>query len=225
MPLSSVVERFVEDFGVTAGSVLSYAADRRFVKHDDGTLAMRTAADPDVHYRHVPIEQTAGAYRIDSVWHACFEIEDDFARGSGRVIRRGIAQKAGLEPDLTFAVIFEGGTVTFTWGGNQPAIGSIRELISHHGCAIGDLLLLPLSGAEPRPTRVARLAERSGWTGVARVAAEMGLDPGEVGEDEQPLEVADAIGLPPGADWHDIADRLRDRKDTRIVAFLPEHLR
>ena len=60
---------------------------------------------------------------------------------------------------------------------------------------------------------------------VARVAAEMGLDPSEVDEDEQPLEVADTLGLPPGADWHDIADRIRDRNDARVLALLPDHLR
>jgi len=225
VPLAQLVERFVDDFGVTAGSVLAYAADRRFVKHEDGTLAMRTAADPEVRYSHIPIEQTAGTYRLDGVWHACFEIDDDLARGSGRFIRRGIAQAAGLEPDLTFAVIYDAGTVIFTWGGNQPAVGSIRELLSHHGCSLGDLLLLPLSGVEPRCSRVPRLSERERWGGVARVAAEMGLAPSEVEEEEQPVEVADAVGLPPGADWHDIADRLRDRKETRIVALLPEYLR
>ena len=224
-PLAELVERFVEDFGVAGSSVLAYAADRRFVKHSDGTLAMRTADDPEVRYNHIPIEQTAGAYRLDGVWHACFEIDDDLARGSGRVIRRGIGQEAGLEPDLTFAVIYDGGTVTFSWGGSQPAVGSLRELMSHHGCGAGDLLLLPLSGAEPRLSRVVRVSERSGWRGVARVAAEMGLDPSEVDEDEQPLEVADTLGLPPGADWHDIADRIRDRNDARVLALLPDHLR
>lgn len=222
--LEETVERFAHEFGVSPASVRSYANDSRFLRHSDGTLTMRGAGDPDVTVVHRPIDQTAGAFRLDGVWHFRYEIDAEGMRGSGRPLRVGIAQAAGLEPGLIIGVTFHGGTVTFSWRGSQPSIGSVRSVAAHHGCGVGDVLLIPLSGREPRDARVVRGAERLRWSGLKRLAAEIGVDPDDIDEEEQPLEIADALGLPPGADWYEIADRLRDRGDRALLEHLPEPL-
>jgi hypothetical protein len=222
--LDQVVERCVNDFGVTEASVRAYAKDQRFVIRDRIWLAMRTAEDPDLEVARRPIELTAGTVRIDGVWHMRCEVDRELLRGSGRPMRVGIAQAVGLEPGLMIGVKFEEGEVTFSWRAPQPTIGSLRAVVQFHGCVQGDLLLLPLSGPEPRSCRAVRGPSRSPWSGVKRLGAEMGLDPAYVEEDEQPLEVSEALGLPPGADWYEIVDRLRDRGDRELLKYVPEHL-
>jgi len=130
---------------------------------------------------------------------------------------------AGLEPDLTIGVEYEEGTVTFSWSGTQPNLGSIRPLVSSRACVEGDLLFLPLEGPEPRPSRVVRSNERLPETGLQRVAVEMGLRASDLHE-EDALPVAIALGLPAGADWRDVADRLQDRGERDLLAHLPSAL-
>ena len=223
--LADVAERFATDFGVSAGSVRIYANDPRFIRHPDGALSMRGPEDPDVQVVHRPIEKTAGAFRLDGVWHLRQEVDEEALRGSGRPVRIGIAQAVGLEPGLIIGVGFDGGQITFSWRAPQPAVGSLRAVLSRHGCGHGDVLLIPLSGSEPRAVRVLRRPDRVHRRGVQRLAAEIGLDPDDIDEDEQPLEIADALGLPAGADWYEIADRLGDRGDRGLLEHLPEHLR
>ena len=222
--LDEVVERFVREFGVTEVSVRAFAKDQRFVLRADRRLAMRGAEDPDVNVVHVPIEMTAGTVRLDGVWHLRYEVDADVLRGSGGAARKGVAQAVGLEPGLMIGTEFDGGPVTFSWRNVQPSIGSVRAIALHHSCTAGDLLLIPLSGTEPRPTRVVRGRDRLQWSGVKRLGVELGLDPTEIEEHEQPLEVSEALGLPLGADWYEIVDDLRDRGDKALLALLPEHL-
>src|SRR6202035_4143298 len=97
-----------DQFCVSPASVRHYANDPRFIRHPDGTLAMRGADDPDVTVTHRPIDQTAGAFRLDGVWHLRLDIDAECMRGSGRPLRVGIAQALGLEPGLMIGVRFDG---------------------------------------------------------------------------------------------------------------------
>jgi hypothetical protein len=222
--LDEVVGRFAREFGVNDTSVRAYAKNPRFVLRSDGRLMMRGAEDPEIDVVHVAIESTPGTVRIDAVWHLRYEVDADALRWSGRPVRKGVAQALGLEPGLMIGIEYDGGPVTFSWRSIQPSIGSMRAVILHHACAAGDLLLIPLSGAEPRPVRVVRGRDRQQWSGVQRLGVELGLDPTEIEEQEQPLEVSEALGLPLGADWYEIVDHLRDRGDKALLGHLPEHL-
>jgi hypothetical protein len=223
--LDEIVERCANEYGVSPASVRSYVKDSRFIVRDGRWLAMRTAADPELQVAHKPIELTAGTTYLDGVWHLRCDVDSDLMRGSGRPIRTGAAQAVGLEPGLMVGIEFDAGPVTFSWRNPQPSVGSVRAVINLHACVEGDLLLIPLSGMQPRAARVVRGSERSKWTGVKRLSAELGLDPTEVEEDEMPLDVSVALGLPLGADWYEIVDRLRDRGDKILLSFLPEHLK
>jgi hypothetical protein len=221
--LEDLIATFVEEFGVASQSVRAYAADRRFVRHDDGTIALRGADDPDVSYRTQPIDLTPGAYRIDGTWHVRFDADFDLLRGSGRPLRRGVAVAVGLEPDLTMGLTYGDETVTFSWSGSQPTVGSLRRVAHAHGCSEGDLLFLPLEGPEQRDSRIVRASDLTNSSGLRRLALEMGLT-GEIDEDDIDIATA-AVGLPVGADMADLADRLHDRGEEGLVALLPERWR
>jgi hypothetical protein len=222
--LEKTVETFVATFGVSAQSVRSYAADRRFVRNGDGSLSLRTDADPPPNPRGRPLVETRGVFLLDGVWHLRVEVDHDLLRGSGRPLATGAAVAAGLEPDLTLGFDYGAGSVTFSWSGSQPNIGSLRATALAQGCAEGDMLFLPLAGPEPRQCRVCRAVHRDGASGVIRLALEMGLDNDDLDADD-PVPIAHGLGLPAGADWQDVVDRLRDRGDGELVDLIPLQLR
>ena len=119
--LEELVERFVEDFGVSAQSVRSYASDRRFVREPSGWLRLRGPDDPDVVYeRQQPLDSCPGVFLRDGYWNLRVLVGFEVLRGSGRPLRRPIAHAIGLEPDLTLGFDYDGTVVTFSWS-SHPA--------------------------------------------------------------------------------------------------------
>ena len=51
------------------------------------------------------------------------------------------------------------------------------------------------------------------------LAVEMGLDPALISEDD-PGALAEAVGLPAGASWEDLRDRLADRAEPELLTNL-----
>jgi hypothetical protein len=221
--LEKTVETFVATFGVSAQSVRSYAADRRFVRNADRSLSLRTGTDPPPRPRVRSLVETRGVFLLDGVWHLRVEVDHDLLRGSGRPLATAAAVAAGLEPDLTLGFDYGAGSVTFSWSGSQPNIGSLRATAMAHGCAEGDLIFLPLAGPEPRQCRVCRAVDRRDASRAIRLALEMGLDAHDLDADD-PLPIAHGLGLPAGANWQDVADRLRDRGDGDLVSLIPVQL-
>jgi hypothetical protein len=218
--LDETVTSFVREFDVSENSVRSYASHRRFQRFPDGTLGFREADDPGFDPSRHPIELAARCYRLGGTWHLRQLVTADTLRGSGAQLRAAPALEFGLEPDLVFAVDFDGHPVTLTWTGNQPSIGALRALALHHGCQEGDLLFLPMDGEEPRTAFAVRGSEVALMVPEQRLAKEMGLvstDP----EEDDAFDVADAVGLSPGADWHDIAVRLEERREPDLAVLIP----
>jgi hypothetical protein len=217
--LDELIARFVAEFEVSESSVRAYAADRRFVRAADGTISFRTGDDPEPSYRVGPIETTRGAMRLNGIWHLRVEVDEDALRGSGRAIRTPVALAAGLEPDLTLGVRYGDVVVTFSWTRNQPDIGSVRGVLQQLSCVEGDLLFLPLEGDEPRAARAVRATERNREHGVRRLAIELGVDPDEA-DPASPGPLASAVGLPAGADYVDLEERLIARGENHLAALL-----
>jgi hypothetical protein len=225
--LAELSDRLTAEFDVSGNSVRSYASDRRFVRYEDGTIAMRGAEDEEeqVPLRVASLEDTPAVYQLRGVWHLRIEIDHDVLRGSGRPIRRSVAAAADLEPGLGLGFRYQDGIeVTFSWRATQPTIGSVRGVAIAHGAVEGDLLFLPLSGAEPRQSQLIRGRVRQAETGVRRLAAEVGVDPESVDRaaEEPPLAVRLALGLTYGSGWHDVVDRLRRRRETGLLELVPE---
>jgi hypothetical protein len=110
--------------------------------------------------------------------------------------------------------------VRFSWSTKQPLLGSVRGVLQQLSCVEGDLVFLPLEGDEPRTPRVIRVAERNREHGVRRLAIELGIDPDEA-EPDTPGSLATAVGLPAGADYVDVEDRLTDRGESSLAALVP----
>lgn len=218
--LDALVARFVTDYGVTESSVRAYAGDRRFTRRN-GSIRFRTGNDPEPVFRQRPVAMSGGAVQRGGVWYLRVEVDEEALRGSGRPIRAAIAAAAGLEPELTLGCDYAGTVVTFSWSGRQPTIGSVREVLLRYACAEGDLLFLPLGCPEPSIPHVVRLTERSRAGGPRRLALELGVDP-DVVDPDAPNHVAEALGLPAGADWSDVAERLRERGEESLVEYLPD---
>jgi hypothetical protein len=215
-----LVVRLAARFGVSENSVRAYAKDRRFIRRADGTIALRTAEDPEVPIGARPIELARGVVRLDGVWHLRVVVDPEVLRGSGRPMARSVALEAGIEPDLTLGFEYDGGTVLFSWGAIQPSLGSVRGVALAHSCVESDLLFLPLDGPEPRPVRVVRSAGPNAEHGARRLAIELGLDPASVSDDD-PVVIAIALGLPAGAEWEDVRERLADRGEADLTMHVP----
>jgi hypothetical protein len=218
IPLARLVERLTADFGVAESSVRAYASDRRFILRAGSILAMREQDDPQPVTRGTRPEETRGAFRIAGVWNLRIEVTHDALRGSGRPLSNGAAEAAGLEPDLSFGVEFDGGSVMFSWDGRQPTLGSIRPILMDLDCVEGDTLLLPLDGPEPRTARVVRGVDLAAATGIQRLSLEAGAA-SDGGDEVVRLRIAEALGLPAGADLEDIHDRLAGRGDDHLAAL------
>jgi hypothetical protein len=217
--LEELVAQFVAGFQVSEQSVRAFASDRRFVRTPDGRIGFRTAEDPEPRYRVPPIDTTKGAVRLDGVWHLRLEVDPDGIRGSGRPIRSAIAHALGLEPDLTLGVDYGAAVVTFSWG-IQPLMGSILKILQSASCVEGDLVFLPLEGDEPRAVHVVRAAERARESSVRRLAVELGADP-EIADAVAPGPLAGLVGLPAGADWTDMRERLEERDEQALAGLVP----
>lgn len=219
LPLDDVVRTLVERFDVSPTSVRIYAGDPRFVRRTDGRLAIRSDADGPLQMSATPPDLTRGLFWTEGAWCLRVEVTHDTLRGSGMLTRRGVVAAAGLEPELTVGFAYEGGTATFSWARTQPSIGSLRAVAEAHGCTEGDLIFLPLTGPEPRPIRIVRATELDRASGIRRLLLEAGLDPDDNDEDV-PVTLTKAIGLPAGADWSDVADRLRERGDVSLAELV-----
>jgi hypothetical protein len=223
VPLATLVSVLTARFGVAESSVRQYAHGRRFIIRDGSRVAMRGTDDPEPVMRIARIEDTRGTFRLSGSWHLRTEVDTAALRGSGRLISRAVADVAGLEPDLSFGVDFDGDEVMFYWTGQQPALGSIRSVLTRHACVEGDVVLFPLSGSEPRGVRVVRGASLGNSEGIRRLSLEAGL-PADGDQGELRGRLGDALVMAAGADWIDIRDRLESRGETVLASLIPKDL-
>jgi hypothetical protein len=219
--LEELVAELVKQFNVSETSVRAYAADRQFIRRPDGSLAMRSADDPEPSYRYERPEDTPALVLLEGVWHLRVTVDFDLLRGSGRAIRNGTALVAGLEPDLTLGFRCDGRDVVMSWARKQPTIGSLRGLAQHHGVIEGDFLLLPLEGAQERRARVVRAHDLARASALESLQMLLGADPATDPVDAARV-CANALGLPPSADLQDVADLLRDRGERSLCELLRE---
>src|SRR5699024_393390 len=115
----------------------SYAAYGRF-EIRNGMVTRRD--EPGAPVR--PPEESPGLYRVDDGWALLVELNHDHLRGSGFAVPSGVAALTGLawgaEELLESAV----GQQAVRFRSSQPALGTIRRLVEHHGGQEGDRALL-----------------------------------------------------------------------------------
>lgn len=214
-PVDEIVEELVAWFGVSAQSVRSYAASRRFHRDRDGQLTVAPADASPARTPRMPPELDRDLVLRGGGWVVRVRVDRDVMRGSGRPTRSAVAQAAGVWPGDARTIELSNGSAAISWRGPQPAFGSTRALVEELGCAIGDLLFVPLD--DGAAAFFASCSEIEAATGLGRVAAELGLPA------DAPLNaVAETIGLEPDASAADIRTRLRARRQEDLAELVPE---
>lgn len=214
--LNEIVEELVELFGVSAQSVRSYAASRRFHRASDGDLIVAPPDAVSTDARQMPAGLDRDLVACGNAWAVRVVVDRDALRGSGRPTRSAIAQAAGVRPGQSRTITLANGSAAISWRATQPAFGSTRALVDTLGCAEGDLLFVPLADGE-QAYSVAREAIDAA-VGLCRIALEVGLR----AEQDQLELIAHAIGLHRSATASDIRTRLRARRQDDLAQCMPE---
>ena len=212
--VDAIVAELVELFGVSAQSVRSYAASRRFHRSADGLLTVAAAGQAG---RAIPMapEMDRDLMFLQGAWTVRVVVDREVLRGSGRPVRSAIAQAAGVWPGGARTIRLAAGTAAISWRGNQPAFGSTRALVEALGCVGGDLLFVPLEDGK-EAFAISR-TELDAATGTRRLALEMGLT-----ADASIDAVLGAVGLAPEVGVADLRARLRARQQVELEALLPQ---
>ncbi len=213
--LNEIVDELVELFGVSAQSIRSYAASRRFHRDSDGALLVSPPDAASTEAAHMPAELDRDLVAWDGSWAVRLVIDRDVLRGSGRPTRSAIAQAAGVRPGDSRTIELVNGSAAISWRATQPAFGSTRALVEALGCAEGDYLFVPLKDGGSAHA-VARSAVDEA-TGLRRIALELGI----ADSDDRPDRIAVAIGLDPTASVNDLRTRLRARRQDELAQQLP----
>lgn len=213
--LNEIVEELVELFGVSAQSVRSYAASRRFHRDGDGALVVAPADAITTEVVHMPAELDRDLVACAGSWAVRVVVDRDVLRGSGWPTRSAIAQAAGVRPGDSRTIELANGSAAISWRATQPAFGSMRALVEVLGCAEGDMVFVPLTDGESAYA-VARSAVDHA-NGLRRVALEVGV----IDADDRVDLIAVAVGLDPTASISDLRARLRARRQDELAQHLP----
>ncbi|WP_165841691.1 exonuclease domain-containing protein [Corynebacterium heidelbergense] len=234
--LRELLAELPEKFGVAPSSIKAYAATGEF-EIIDGTVYRRE--NPQVN--DAEPEESSGLYRRDGQWQLLATITADHLRGSGFGVPAGMPCLRAVEFGQTITLPSRLGDQPMTWG-MLAQCGSIRRFCEDMGLRVGDRVWISDNNGqrfevEPAPP----LREH---TGLAAVAAAMGIDPEQVGthlredgeapqkdgthpqadgaETEACLEglIAEALGFPATAPRRKILARLRHRRENRLVEIL-----
>lgn len=214
--LEHLVEVLPQTFGVSAGSVQSYALGPRFERGGDGLIRMRSRpADLGAHAR---IEETKRCYRLPTGWAYRVTVTSETLRGSGCPLPFGVAGHLELRPGEQVVLTSQSGEVRFSWPNIQPAIGSIRRIAEAAAAAEGDYLFLVFLPGHKLDVQLVRAADRDGASGLARLRLEVGSTQDA---DDPRAAVAAALGLEVGAGATEIRRRLRARGEEELADLMP----
>ncbi len=206
MPLDRMIERLVEQFGVSPNSVRMYAGRPLFLLDADGWIQVRPADKP--YEVRDDLLRVPSCYELsvsEASWRV--EVDRDVLRGSGRHIPEQLAGWLRLRPGQTLTLHNASRPLALAWRSwAQPDVGSLKPFADEPSASEGDWLLLVMGRAGAVDVR---LVERSAAAvpGLALLLQLVGL-PGELGED--PKEAMRVLGQILGVETSD-EDSLRFR--------------
>jgi len=126
--LYDVADWITEHFNVSWSSVITYATSHRDFMIEDGMLRTRSSHEAVRGTIEKDIGAVGGCLIIDGHPALRVVIDSQLWRGSGRPIPRAWALKAGLNPGEKLVLGNNGRTLVISWIGNEPALGSMRNL-------------------------------------------------------------------------------------------------
>ena len=226
MPLDLMVERLVDQFGVSPNSIRMYAGRPLFLVDGSGRIQVRPDDQPyEVHddLLRVPfcyeLSPTTAAWRVP--------VDRDILRGSGRHIAEQLAGWLRLRPGNTASLSNPIRPIAVAWRAwAQPDIGSLKPFAEELGCRLGDWLVLVFDrGGTAEVRSVARTGD--GEATLATLGALVGLDPALVEEEHLLVAIGHALGVDT-TDGDALRFRIRaalvSRRDTDIVDLADEVL-
>lgn len=143
-PFEHLVEKLARVYGVKENSVIAYLNTPMFSKDRYDIVRIRDASEKiDV---TTDISRTAACYRNEhGIWFWRVSIDDNIARGSGRLVPNAFAQLLGCDLGQKIEVDSECGPITVSWplaSTTGAAIGSLRQAIAHCNAEVGDYLFV-----------------------------------------------------------------------------------
>lgn len=207
-----LVRRVAAAFNVSPVSVRAYANALPFETVGGRVRVARTDYVPSR-----PPELTSRLYKSDRGWRLRIRVNREHLRGSGFPAPMSLTVILGLNFGEARILSSPVGEYAVYWRGLQPAFGSIRNLLLHHGIRVDEEVFLVIGddgrfdvSPVPPPTGDP-LRDALRLVGV-----------GEPSDNSDPIEMlANAIGLP--GDHHtvgNVLDRLEERGDADITALL-----
>ena len=143
-PIDKVAEWVTEQFNVEWSSVISYATRHHdFVTSTGKVRRRRNDEEPDW-TKSQELGEVGDCLYIDGRPALRVVIDANLWRGSGQPVPRAWADKAGVNPGLKKSIGTGHDSVTVSWVGSEPALGSLRALALKQGWpqeGIGFLIL------------------------------------------------------------------------------------
>lgn len=220
MPLDRMVERLVDQFGVSPNSVRMYAGRPLFLLDADGWIQVRPADQPyEVRDDLLRVPFCYELSTSEASWRV--EVDRDVLRGSGRHIPEQLAGWLRLRPGQTLTLHNPSRPLALAWRSwAQPDVGSLKPFAEELGASEGDWLVLVLGR---NGTVDVRLVERSASAApeLALLVQLLGL-PGDLSKD--PTSALRVLGQVLGVDTSDedslglrIHAALKARRDHDIL--------
>ncbi len=143
-PFDHLVEKLSRVYGVKESSVIAYLSTPMFTKDGNDIVRVRDAGEGiDV---TTDISKTAACYQTsDGIWYWRILVDDNVARGSGRLVPNAFAQLLGCDLGQKIEVESECGPITVSWplaSTTGASIGSLRQAIAHCGAELGDYIFV-----------------------------------------------------------------------------------
>jgi hypothetical protein len=214
--LEHLIEVLPNTYGVSAGSVQSYALGPRFERGKDGLVRVRDR--PADVGRHARIQDTKRCYRLGGGWAYRVTVTSETLRGSGCPLPFGVANHLGLRPGGEVVLASDWGDVRFSWPSIQPSIGSVRRIAEATGAVSGDYLFVVFLPDGKLGAHVVRAADCAEATDGARLSLEVGRS--SEAEDLR-AEIAFALGLEGDVSAGEIRRRLRSRGEQELAELMP----
>lgn len=201
LPIDTVVKELTSKYSVAPASVSAYSNSWP-LQTVDGIVSF--ASTPKKSRRS--ISETKNLYAHGTGLSFAFTISNEHLRGSGMSIPTALADHLNLAPGNAKSLESEGGPITFTWRGNQPAVGSIRALLTSGDFEIGQKVLLDVQEG------LVRIRETGGEANLPEERLRILLDLGP--EDDLEIGFSAALGFASTLSWASIIAILTDRDDS-----------
>lgn len=204
-PFEHLVEKLARVYGVKESSVIAYLNTPMFSRDHDDIVRIRDASVRiDV---TTDISRTAACYRNEhEIWFWRVLIDDNIARGSGRLVPNAFAQLLGCDLGQKIEVDSECGPITVSWplaSTTGAAIGSLRQAMAHCDAEVGDYLFVRATKPAITFARLDRNTLNDAESGLIRLSLLLGYE--RAFDDVKALEhIAVVLGIS-----HSSADQSR----------------